>query len=179
MESSTPHLTGADECSGGLVADEPSRVESIRDLDLCAGLQRQQGRAHRRVLQNPVPPELPSFSSRSKASLRAAICLAPTAGAGMAPTFAAICTGHKARSGRCGRRDPDRPRYFQAKPNADEGHLRLRRRPTEQARCAIKAPGVADGVRRLAGGMARAYRYQAGRNLSSLAARPAERLAYN
>ena len=36
-------------------------------------------------------------------------------------------------------------------PNADEGHLRLRRRPTEQARCAIKAPRVADGVRRLAG----------------------------
>ena len=64
-------------------------------------------------------------------------------------------------------------------PNADEGHLRLRRRLTEQARCAIKAPGVADGVRRLAGGMARAYRYQAGPNLSSLAARPAERMAYN
>jgi hypothetical protein len=59
------------------------------------------------------------------------------------------------------------------------GHLRLRRRFTEPARCAIKVPGVADGVRRLAGGMARAYRYQAGPNLSSLAARPTERLAYN
>jgi hypothetical protein len=64
-------------------------------------------------------------------------------------------------------------------PNADEGHLRLRRRLTEQARCAIKAPRVADGVRRLAGGMARAYRYQAGPNLSPFAARPAERFAYN
>jgi cytochrome c553 len=30
-----------------------------------------------------------------------------------------------------------------------------------KARCAIEAPGSADGVRRLAGGMARAYRYQA------------------
>jgi hypothetical protein len=29
------------------------------------------------------------------------------------------------------------------------------------------------------GGMARAYRYQAGPNLSSLAARPAERFGYN
>ena len=36
----------------------------------------------------------------------------------------------------------------------------LRRRLTEQARCAIKIPRVADGVRRLAGGMAKAYRYQ-------------------
>ena len=48
-----------------------------------------------------------------------------------------------------------------------------------KARCAIEAPGSADGVRRLAGGMARAYRYQAGPNLSSLAARPTERSAYN
>src|SRR5450631_4206338 len=42
-----------------------------------------------------------------------------------------------------------------------------------------KSPRVADGVRRLAGGMARDYRYQAGPNLSSLAARPTERLARN
>jgi len=48
-----------------------------------------------------------------------------------------------------------------------------------QAWCAIKVPEVAGGVRRLAGGMARAYRYQGGPNLSSLAARPAERFAYN
>jgi hypothetical protein len=55
----------------------------------------------------------------------------------------------------------------------------LRRKLTEPSVMCYKSPGVGGGVRRLAGGMARAYRYQAGPNLSSLAARPAERFAYN
>ena len=45
-----------------------------------------------------------------------------------------------------------------------QGGHRARSAMQHKARCAIEAPGVADGVRRLAGGMARAYRYQAGPN---------------
>jgi hypothetical protein len=49
----------------------------------------------------------------------------------------------------------------------------------EAANVSPEGMATACRYRRLAGGMARAYRYQAGPKLSSLAARPAERFAYN
>jgi hypothetical protein len=52
-------------------------------------------------------------------------------------------------------------------PNADEGHLRLRRRLTEQARCAIKAPRVTDGVRRVAGGREKPAAWRSVKSISS------------